>query len=595
MKRRLPSSFVILFSFLLGAFSLFFNSADPIQALSFPGPGAGHRLADAQADVPPPTNKSSGFPEDNSQGSWRSFTDNDLKAFINDIFSTAQEVRPGIQAAGLKQLASIMALLDSSRAVWVYDQAFEAAQLIPPGVNPGVRAQLEMEIIREESRLNLARAIDHVLILSPASADAAAETQLGNGRLALMALLARSIPPDDNDQLFQKLAPALAREDGQYEVTLSLVQFLQRDFPDRAQELFSEALSQFQLRPAQDTALRVFSSLTTTVADSSPALASTAIEVLLKKADELDQRSGADKAVMLPSDDVYGPAHLKIMSLLYPVMQKIDSSKARDWFAALHDRRNQQALMNANAAPGIQTTVQSGSSLNALPGSVKAPPPITPDRIGAGIHTRLGPATENPGMMSREPGRPGDPNSLNRPPNPANPLMVENLSRQPDSAFSQELSSRLSKAQETSRNNPAEFTRKVQDILPQIEGQRDVRAKAAALAQIALAFYQMNDPVQARQYLKESLSRSQQGDAPLLERSESPIDFFMIYCATSNVIQRLAPVFPKEAVQAIQTISDPQLRLRAMIDGIRFFYSLYQIKAAPPKQNLGASILPRIN
>jgi hypothetical protein len=41
-----------------------------------------------------------------------------------------------------------------------------------------------------------------------------------------------------------------------------------------------------------------------------------------------------------------------------------------------------------------------------------------------------------------------------------------------------------------------------------------------------------------------------------------------MYCATSNVISKLASQFPKEAIEAIRTIADAQLRFRVMIDNL---------------------------
>ncbi|MGB7620895.1 MAG: hypothetical protein WBN92_00960 [Terriglobia bacterium] len=87
----------------------------------------------------------------------------------------------------------------------------------------------------------------------------------------------------------------------------------------------------------------------------------------------------------------------------------------------------------------------------------------------------------------------------------------------------------------------------------------------------------MGEAGQARKYLNEGLAQSEQGDSRLLRNSTSPPVFFSMYSATSNALTKLTPLFPKEATEATQSISDTQLRLRVMIDLLRVLSPLLSI------------------
>ena len=181
----------------------------------------------------------------------------------------------------------------------------------------------------------------------------------------------------------------------------------------------------------------------------------------------------------------------------------------------------------------------------------------------------------NTGMVARLPGssplsniqRPGT-RPLQPPPDATSMQEMMAMRSQPSTAFSQKLNIAVIKAQAAARNDPKEFSHLMENIIPEVREQADQRARAAALAQISLSYFQLGDGASAREYLKESILNSQEGDSPLLKSSLSPSTFFVMYCATSNVISKLAPQFPREATEAIKTIADAQLRFRVMIDNL---------------------------
>ena len=493
------------------------------------------------------------------------FTEADLKAFINTIFLTAQEVRPELRAAALRQLASVIVPVDAGRALWVYDQAFQAAEQISAPNKPALREAVEREIILEEAKHDLPQAIDHALSLQSEPPTPDGSRPGGNMKLALLAELARKIPEDDVDSLFQKTAPVLVREDTDFGQTLTLAGFFQKSHPERAQQLFSQAVAKFNNIPAEEPSLRSFAALTTTVGATNPNLAELGIEVLLKKADEIDSKTvreaPGDPQAVGSTEGVYGPAHLLILSQFLPLMRKINPARGDDWAKALQDGRNQNNLKIASTRRVPQSNVSTGPRAPITPGSSTSP------RMG-----QLGPSVPGAGSSAPTPyARSGGSNAPNE--DPDQPVTLEQwmrVGRQPPSAFSLTLTRDLVKAQTLSKNQPAEYSRRLEEILPRLQLESNPQAKAAALAQIALAYFQMGDTTEARKYLSESLIQSQQGDSPLLRNSTSPSLFFSMYSATSNVVTKLVPQFPEEAIEATKSISDSQLRLRVMVDAIRF-------------------------
>lgn len=494
-----------------------------------------------------------------SASSWKSFSDTHFRGFINDIFITAQQVRPELRAAGLRQLAAAMVDLDAARALWVYEQAFTAAQLIPVVDRIRIGERLEKEIILEEAKLDFAKAVEHALALQSEIESEGSETPPENEKLVLLADLIRRIPPDDNHGLFQKIVPALVREDEHFDQVLALTHDYQKNFPDRTQQFFSEALLQFQIRPADEILLRSFSTLTLSVATTNPALAEAAIDLLLKKADELDSKVDAEKS-MTPGFEssttgLLGRFHMLVLGQLFPVIQKINPTRASEWALALRDRRNLQNLNHAAAQLDFraraQTDTPSRGKTNPLSRSLKTLQSPVPGDPSSGKNLRV--SSER--LVTSQDQQPFQ--------------QILTLSKQPVSAFSLTLNTDLVQAQALSNNNPEEFSHRLNEILPRVEAEPDARAKASALVQVALAFFQMGDRTRAWKFTRESLARSQEGDASMFRMSNSPSVFFAMYCATSNVVAKLAPLFPREAIEAMRTISDAQLRLRVMIDSLR--------------------------
>lgn len=512
-----------------------------------------------------------------SPGTWQDFSDADLRAFINEIFLTTEQVRPELRAEGLRQLATFILPMDSPRALWVYDQAFNAAETIPITNQLGMRDVLERGIILDEAKIDLSRAVDHALALPERSLPDNSNPATPTGRMVLLVNLIRRVPAEDVEGLFQKIAPALVREDTHLAQTLDTVQFYLKDSPERAQQLFSGALMQFQSRPADELSLRSISMMTIAVSSGSPGLVEGAVEVLLKKADELDSKTDSERnqTTGLPSSSnaAYGRLHMLVLSQLLPVMQKINPARANEWTASLQDKRNLQSLSRASSPltlrPDVNMDTPSQASTRGsaiTPGSGRGP--------GASISRAPGGAPQFVG------GRPSTEDPFQSPDQTNFQQMIA-AGKQPASAFSPSLTSDLVKAQALSKNDPEDFSRRMQEILPRLQAEGDPRARAAALAQISLSYFQLRDPVRAREYLRQSLEQGQQGDSPLLGNSSSTALFFSMYSATSNAVGKLAPLFPQEAIKAIRTISDPQLRLRVMIDNIRSLNALYSAYLRP--------------
>ncbi len=538
--------FPIILCFIPGVVSLGQNVGKPPGALSPHG----------QSGAKPFSKESPAIPAKNPVPDWKTFTDDDLKSFINEIFLTAQNVPPEIEAAGLRQLASVMVSMDSARALWVYDQAFQAAQMIPVSTRLEMSEPLAEEIVLDESRLDLGRAIDHALALQSLPQKKDSEQPVDD-KLTLLSTLARRIPQEDPDGLFQKIAPEIVREDEDYRQTLGLVQTFQRSNPERAQLLFSEALAQFGARSAEDAGFRSFSNLTLSIAATQPELVGSAVDLIMKKADQIDARTSQDESsnMGLPSSSSanLGRLHTQVISQFMTIMKKINPSKANDWESQLKEQQKAQQFGSMFPRPGISVTPGSGSIFNSpnstaeAPGTARGSSPLVTGGVGPGSR---GVASAQPfGVMGSRPMFP--------------------VSAQPATAFSQALISKINDAQTASKNNSADFTHRVEALMPSIESEDDPRARAAAWAQVALAFFQMGDLDRGRQYLQESLRRSEQGDYVLMQNSGSPSVFFTMYSATSNAIAKIAPTFPHEAVEAMKSISDPQLRLRAMIDTVR--------------------------
>jgi hypothetical protein len=511
-------------------------------------------------------------------GTWKSFSNDQMKSFINEVFLTAQEVRPELCAVALRHLASVMVEFDVSRAVWVYDQAFKAAQLAPRTDKAAPEDHLERDIILEEATVDLSHAVDHALLLSPDPSPDQPDASPENEKLNLLTDLIRRVPVEDSNDLFPKIAPALVREDDYFDQTTALAQQYQKSLPERARLLFSEALLEFQQRPADERLLQSFSSLTGIVAPNQPALAETGIDLLLKKADELDAKESAGSTsstgLSNTSDNSLGRFHLQVLHQLYPAVQKINPAKAGDWLTLLRNQRSSQNL-NPVAPPTFRspatTTERQGNRRTTVSGNDSP----------AGSRQALG-AAAGSGTGTRFQRNASNQSAVNLDRNSS--MDQINLSMQPASAFSATLVSDLTKAQTNAKNDPGEFTRLIKDILPRVGAESDPRAQANALAQVSLAYFQLGDTAKGKQFLKESLAHARDGDSLMLKTSVSPSMFFAMYSATSNALSKVAPLYPQESIDAIRSISDPQLRLRAMVDNMHSLNILSSIKAMQNSQ-----------
>jgi hypothetical protein len=494
----------------------------------------------------------------------KDFSESDLKAFINSIFLTAQGVRPELRAAGLRQLASVIVHMDTTRALWVYEQAFRSAEQVSAPDKLGMRETLEREIILDEAKLDLSRAVAHALILQPEPPAPEAARSGEHVKLVLLADLARRIPAEDTEALFQKIAPVLVQEDVDFDQTLTIAEFFQKTLPDRSQQLFSQAVGRFNLLPAEEALISTFASLTRVVGISNPALVEMGVEVLLKKADEVDATMQTEKSddpePLGPQEGVYGPTHLLILSQFLPLMQKSNPARAREWMETLQDKRNQDSLKHASTRRVFRADGSPDPHAVYTPGS-SAPSHARPRRSSNSVAQGNSPTGSD---LRRGTDRPAE--------DPDQPTTLEqmmNMGTQPPSAFSLGLNQDLIKAQTLSKNHPVDFSHRLEEILPRLQLESNPQSKSAALAQIALAYFQMGEAGQARKYLNEGLAQSEQGDSRLLRNSTSPPVFFSMYSATSNALTKLTPLFPKEATEATQSISDTQLRLRVMIDLLR--------------------------
>ena len=320
------------------------------------------------------------------------FSEADLKVFINAIFATAQGVRPELRAAGLRHLASVIVSMDSSRALWVYDQAFRSAEQLSAPDKRTLRESLERDIILDEAKLDLSRAVDHALTLQPEPATAATARSGEQMKLILLADLMRRVPADDRETLFQKIAPVLVQEDVDFDQTLTIAQFFQKDLPERTQQLYTQAVGKFDLLPADEALISTFASLTRVVGSTNPILAEMGVDVLLKKADEVDAKLEKERAgdpQYLPSQEgVFGPTHLLMLSQFLPLMQKTNPARAREWTETLQDKRNQENLKQSSTRRAFRAGTSADAPSPFTPGSAASTPhpsTTTPPRRCSGF------------------------------------------------------------------------------------------------------------------------------------------------------------------------------------------------------------------
>ena len=214
---------------------------------------------------------------------------------LNRCYQEALNTQPQAQAEALTKIGQSMKRIDKERALFIFDQAFSAAFQVEDTDSSQSRMQtktsLQFSIVTSAASVDLEKALQMALKMDRVypTADNPSPSAL-NLRNNALSFIAARIAAKQPDRAFEIVEQQIA--EGNYDPSFigPVAMALRKSRPDKAEQLFVEAINQFE-QPNHDMfQIRSFVDLTTRLFDLNHSLSAKAVDLIIKSAGELEKQ-----------------------------------------------------------------------------------------------------------------------------------------------------------------------------------------------------------------------------------------------------------------------------------------------------------------
>lgn len=470
--------------------------------------------------TPPPASKgqppreSEKAPKVESSGPSKSTSKTDPKAqlaiqnkekareLLNRCYQEALGTEPRTKAEAISKIAAAMRPISKERALYFYEQAFQATGEIQSPENPRDKIQLQFQIVMDMGGLDPAKALEHALRMDqiPISGESSLRG-LANMRSNALSFLASRLAEKDPDRAFEIVQQQIA--EGNYDPSFlaPLAIQLKKTRPDKSEQLFIEAMNQFA-KPSRDQfQVQSFVNLTTRLFSLNPGLTEKALDLIVQAIDDLEKKQ-QDQSVAFAitsvnsqgkSASVGSIREFAVVQLL-AMMKKLNPEKAKsleEHYAKYRDQiaKNPNGIFPFGDDP--QAPVNTGKTVDVEQYSAGPPRTMTRDGAAGGVGPSSSGSVTTPTTRAES-------QSVVVAVRPAGSGSTQ--TRLDPNRLASQLRSQMQveNAVRTAQNDP----QAAMNVLALIESPTD---RAKALARIAPAFYG-TDPDKAKSLLADAYS-----------------------------------------------------------------------------------------
>ncbi|MDD5543350.1 MAG: hypothetical protein PHX83_09255 [Acidobacteriia bacterium] len=304
---------------------------------------------------------------------------------LNRCYQEALGTPPATQAETLQHVAEAMQKIDKEKAVQIYQQAFAATQQLDASDRQVRKDAVQFNLVLSMSGLDVEKALQlaqKMDIVYPSPDDPnPSPLRFRNNALSM---LASRLAGKDPERAFQLVEDQITQGNYDPSFIAPVAIALSKTHPQQAEQLFIEAIHQFE-KPTDDfIQVQSFVNLTSRLFDLNHSLSQQAVELILKEVDRLQKKQKEDNtSFVMTSVNSQGKSYSVNSMAEYAavqaiaMMRRLDPERAKQLEEQYADFRNSIAKNPNGLFPFGNTpdpTSQTSSSESSAPGGTASNP-----------------------------------------------------------------------------------------------------------------------------------------------------------------------------------------------------------------------------
>ncbi len=267
---------------------------------------------------------------------------------LNQCYQEALGTTPDLQADALTRIGKSMSQINRDRAIYIYQQAFQATQEMQDPSVAKDKAMRQMSMVMSVLPLDPEKALQFALKMDriyPTSDDEAPPPI--DFRAAALGMVASRIAQKNPDRAFEIVEDQIAQGNFDPNLITPVAMQLQEKRPAKAEQLFVEAINQFDRPEHDDIQAQNFCSLTSRLFHLNHALTAKALDLLVKAVDELGKKQ-QDQSVAFSFSTYGGGGKAAVGSVrefvaiqVVAMMRRLDPARAKQLEASYAQFSNQ--------------------------------------------------------------------------------------------------------------------------------------------------------------------------------------------------------------------------------------------------------------
>lgn len=257
------------------------------------------------------------------------------QALLNRCYQEALVTEPEVKAEALNRVAQSMGKINRERALYIFQQAFDAAGEIQAANATQRKASLQYSIVNSLATTDTEKALELALRMDRVYPTGDIPFRGVNWRNNALSFLASRIANKDPNRAFEIIQQEIS--EGNYEPSFMAPVALafKKSSPDKAEQLYIEAIHQFE-KPNHDVLqVHSFVDLTTRLFDLNHNLSAKALDLIIQAIDDLEKKQQEDGfSFTITSEDSKGKSSVSSIREYAAIqalamMRRLDPERAK--------------------------------------------------------------------------------------------------------------------------------------------------------------------------------------------------------------------------------------------------------------------------
>ncbi len=256
---------------------------------------------------------------------------------LNRCYQSALGTPPYVKAEALNRIGQSMHKIDQQRAAFIFQQAFEATGEIQDPTAVNQKAMLQFNIVMSEAAQNTEKALQMALNMDRIYPSGQQGTSSAlNMRNNALAMVASRMATKDPDRAFEVVENQIAEGNFEPSFIAPVAMQLRKSRPEQAEQLFVEAINQFDRPSHEDLQIQNFANLTSRLFDLNHALSAKALDLIIKAEDELEKKQqDSTTAFAITTTGSNGPRSVSsvrefVALQAVAMMRRLDPERAKE-------------------------------------------------------------------------------------------------------------------------------------------------------------------------------------------------------------------------------------------------------------------------